>query len=148
MKLSFGFFVTIAVLILVVLLTMCNSCTKYVPYSGASHGSPFEGFHSRQQYTTYPDNVSIDSMNSKTIVQVPVSNGCTKVFGFGGLQCSPEFNDNALDIYSKAKGDPKCLYQSSSLSNSTGPLCLDNSMVTLLNTRGGNQTGGPSVIGR
>jgi hypothetical protein len=149
MKLSFGFIVTVVVLILVVLLTTCNSCLKYTPYSAASIGTPVEGFrvHSTK-YTTYPDNLSIDSMNSKSIVQPPVGSGCMKIFGFNGLQCSPDFNDNALDIYSTAKGGAECLYKSSGLSNSMGPLCLDAKMNDLLHTRGGNQTGGPSVIGR
>jgi hypothetical protein len=152
MKISFGFFVTLAVLILVMLLTMCNSCTKYVPYSASgSKGAPFEGFRAHRksvEYTTYPDNVSIDSMNSRSIAQAPVNNTCTKVFGFGGLQCSPEFNDNNLDIYSRAKGDQKCLFQSSGMSNSMGPLCLDEKMNSLLQTRGGNQTGSSAVIGK
>lgn len=152
MKISFGFFVTLAVLILVILLTTCNSCTRYVPYSASgSSGTPFEGFRSHRknvEYTTYPDNISIDSQNGRIIQQVPVNNSCTKVFGFSGLQCSPEFNDNNLDIYSTAKGDQKCLFQSSGLSNSMGPLCLDAKMNTLLQTRGGNQTGSSAVIGK
>jgi len=124
---------------------------KYVPYSGSSlyrNQTAYEGFHTKRVgYSTYPDNVSIDSMNNKDITPKSVANTCTKIFGFPGLQCSPTFNDNNLDIYSTAKGDSSCMYKGSGLSNSMGTLCLSPDMTKLLQTRGGNQTGSPSVVG-
>jgi hypothetical protein len=152
MKLSFGFYVTIVVLILVIFLTMGNSCMKYVPYSASSlyrNQTAYEGFQTNNaSYSTYPDNVSIDSMNSKDIVTTSVANTCMKIFGFDGLQCSPTFNDNNLDIYSTAKGDTSCLYKGSGMSNSMGTLCLSGDMTKMLQTRGGNQTGSPALVGR
>lgn len=152
MKLSFGFCLTLIVLILVIVLTMCNSCTKYVPYSGSSlyrNQTAYEGFQAKRVgYSTYPDNISVDSMNSKDITPTTVANTCVKIFGFDGLQCSPTFNDNNLDIYSTAKGDASCLYQGSGMSNSMGTLCLSGDMTKMLQTRGGNQTGGPALVGR
>ena len=151
MKLSFGFYVTAVVLVLVIVLTIGNSCTKYVPYSASSlyrNQSAYEGFQTKPVgYSTYPDNVSIDSMNSKSIEQPSVASTCMKIFGFDGLQCSPNFNDNNLDIYSKAKGDASCLYKGSGLSNSMGTLCLSPDMTKLLQSRGGNQTGSPGLVG-
>lgn len=153
MKFTFGFYVTIIVLILVIVLTMCNSCTSYSPYSSTSlfkNISAYEGFSNNNKldstYSTYPNNVSTDSWNSADIAK-KVNSTCTKVFGFDGLQCSPEFNDNNLDIYSTAKGNASCLYQGSGLSNSMGPLCLNKDMTKLLQTRGGNQTSSPALVG-
>lgn len=151
MKLSFGFYITVVVLILVIVLTMGNSCSKYVPYSASSlyrNQTAYEGFQTKSVgYSTYPNNASVDSMNSKNIVSTAVNNTCTKIFGFDGLQCSPTFNDNNLDIYSTAKGDASCLYKGSGMSNSMGTLCLSGDMTKMLQTRGGNQTGSPALVG-
>ena len=152
MKFSFGFYLTLIVLILVIVLTMCNSCTKYVPYSGSSlyrNQTAYEGFRSNPEtYSTYPNNAAVDTMENKTITTSPVNSTCVKIFGFDGLQCSPTFNDNNLDIYSTAKGDASCLYQGSGMSNSMGTLCLSGDMTKMLQTRGGNQTGSPALVGR
>ena len=47
--------------------------------------------------------------------------------------------DNALDIYSQAKGSMSC--ESGPYSNSMGYLCMDDKQNKQLHTRGGNQTG-------
>jgi len=155
MKLTFGFYVTIIVLFLVIVLTMCNSCSKYVPYSASSlysNVAAYEGFRSGRglldnTYSTYPDNVAIDSYDRKNITQNPVAETCVKVFGFDGLQCSPSFNDNNLDMFSTANGSASCLYQGSGLSNSMGTLCLTPDMQNALRTRGMNQTSSPALVG-
>jgi hypothetical protein len=152
MKTSFGFYLTLIVLVLVIILTMGNSCTKYVPYSASSlyrNQTAYEGFQlNSENYSTYPNNTAVDVMENKTITTNPVNSTCVKIFGFDGLQCSPTFNDNNLDIYSNAKGDAGCLYQGSGMSNSMGTLCLTPDMTKMLQTRGGNQTGSPALVGR
>ena len=53
---------------------------------------------------------------------------------------------NQIDIYSQAEGDLEC-GNSSGYHNSKGGLCLDKTMVNLLQTRGLNATGGNGQIG-
>ena len=72
---------------------------------------------------------------------------CSKIFGFDGLYCNPAASNKNVDVYSQAKGDASCFGKSSGLSNSKGSLCLDNTQMALLSTRGGNATGRDSQIG-
>jgi hypothetical protein len=52
-----------------------------------------------------------------------------------------------IDVFSIAVGSPTCVNKSSGLSNSMGSLCLTDDMKAMLQTRGGNSTGGDSQIG-
>jgi hypothetical protein len=109
-------------------------------------GSAYEGFSSIHplQYTTFPENASLDSMIPNNIA--PSSgDGQFKVSGYSGLLTSPEMIHKPLDIYSQATSSTTC--QSYGLTNSTGNLCLNPEQLRLLRTRGGNLTGGDSQIG-
>jgi len=54
---------------------------------------------------------------------------------------------NSIDMFSSAVGSLKCVKTASGLSNSMGPLCLSDSQMYLLQSRGGNSTGCDSQIG-
>jgi len=148
MKLSSGFLFTIVILLVIVVVTLWNSTVNFVPYSknaGYSQNYALEGFHGMKpySYTTYPNNVSIDSMNRYDIQKQKAD--CSKIKG--NLYCEPGFNYPNVDIYSLAKGGCEGT-NASGLSNSMGWLCLDKNMTNMLQTRGGNQTRAASQIGR
>jgi len=54
---------------------------------------------------------------------------------------------NSIDMFSSAVGSLKCVKTASGLSNSMGPLCLSESQMYSLQSRGGNSTGCDSQIG-
>ena len=54
---------------------------------------------------------------------------------------------NSIDMFSSAVGSLKCVKTASGLSNSMGPLCLSDSQMYSLQSRGGNSTGCDSQIG-
>jgi hypothetical protein len=145
MKLSTGFLLTMAVLVIVITITLWSSCNSYSPYSGASGllGSPFEGFQGSALnpkpygYTTYPCNKPLDSMDHRMIVDPSVNESCKKVAGFRGLHCSDNAPFKEMDIYSLAQGGCDGT-NSAGLSNSRGYLCLDQNQLQQLKTRGGN----------
>ena len=88
-----------------------------------------------------------DSGITKFLINDPNGFDCKKVSGFDGLFCKPNVADKKIDKFSDAKGDPTKFGQSSGLSNSQGGLILGNDLTRLLQTRGGNQTGGPDQFG-
>jgi hypothetical protein len=115
-----------------------------VPYSmsaNAHNGSPFEGFGGMRmhplEYTMFPDNSAIDSMNEHDITPI-LNNDRIKVSGYGGILSSPNSVETPLDIYSQATSSTTC--QSYGLTNSKGNLCLNPEQLRLLRTRGGNLT--------
>jgi len=56
--------------------------------------------------------------------------------------------ETPLDPLSQIQGSRTCDFNSAlGFSNSMGPLCIDESTMKLLRTRGGNQSGVPSQIG-
>ena len=56
--------------------------------------------------------------------------------------------ETTLDPLSQIQGSRTCDFNSAlGFSNSMGPLCIDDSTMKLLRTRGGNQSGVPSQIG-
>jgi hypothetical protein len=131
-------------LILIVFLTLWLSTTSLAP------ANPIEGFHQMStplEYTAVgsPNNAYDDTGLLRSI------NGdnsqCKKVGGFSGygVFCTPDTQPQQIDIYSQAKGDLTC--QSVGLSNSKGPLCLDDNMKRMLGTRGANAQGGFGQIG-
>lgn len=144
MKISFRLGMIIFAFIFVLFLNMC-SCGSYTPYSFSMASKlpqyPYEGFTS---YATYPEHKSIDSSESKLIIQSQMGNA-TKVKGFAGLLVSPNSPEMPLDTYSQAKGDNTC--KSYGYMNSTGFLCLNPDQIKQLTTRGGNMSSGDSMIG-
>ena len=122
-----------------------GSAPSFAPYAfpnSSLHQYPYEGFQA--QYSTYPQNQAIDSMNSK-LISPPEMGAVAKVRGFDGLLVSPNAPETPVDIYSQAIGDPSV--KSYGLTNSRGFLSLTPEQIQQLTTRGGNMTGGDSVIG-
>lgn len=95
-------------------------------------GIKYELFNENEQ-----DHTTSHSINHK-------NTNCKKIFGFDGLFCQPNENDRRIDYFSELKGDLNC---QGYLTNSKGSLCLDQPLIQLLSTRGGNATGVDSVIG-
>ena len=106
----------------------------------------FSNFHP-YHYASYPSNNNIDSAYSRLINKS--NDNVQRVHGFDGLFGSANIPDNNLDVFASANGstEQKCFSNSSGLTNSRGPLCLNVNQMNLLRTRGGNQTGSASVVG-
>jgi hypothetical protein len=152
MKLSAGFYIAIVILLIVLALTMSTSCSviPYSPNSLYSRYGPFEGYRNMKpvNYSTYPENNAIDMKDRFKINDTSADKNAQRVFGFDGLFGPYETSDDHLDIYSTAKSSLTCGFTSSGLSNSTGYLCLDDKQQNMLRTRGGNQSGCSSQIGK
>ena len=146
MKIStFTILISLALLI-VIIMSLSSSCSV-LPYrieSKTLPESPYEGFRSIIEYTTYPNNESIDSYKSKDI-EKSEDGGLRRLKGFDGLVPSPNSNEQPLDIYSQATSSPTC--KSYGYMNSRGFLCLDNEQIRLLRSRGGNASGDDATIG-
>lgn len=101
----------------------------------------------------------IQSNKDKMLVGSPVNGNVvvspspqTKESFEGMFHLSPyEINshDASLDRLSNLPGGQGCdSGRAAGYSNSMGPLCMDESTLLLLRTRGGNQSGAPSQIGQ
>ncbi len=142
MKISFKLIVVILAFLFIICLTMC-SCSNIMPYSFSSSSKlpqyPYEGF---SEYTTYPNNKSIDSNESQLFVP---EQGPIRVSGFDGLVDSPNAPETKIDTFSQALGENTC--KSYGLMNSRGFLCLNPEQIKLLTSRGGNMSSGDATIG-
>ena len=146
---SSTFNIIISVIVIsVIIFSMLCSCSTVRPYSPStifSHEYPYEGFANLEYLNN--DAKTNDLVVNKHLLENQNAADCKKVHGFNGLFCKPGVADNKIDKFSGVEGDSKCFGQSSGLSNSKGSLCLGSDLTRLLQTRGGNQTGGPSQIG-
>jgi hypothetical protein len=139
--------IVIGQLFIILVLALLFSNTSLSPLNN----NGIEGFHemtpNRLEYTAVgqPDNALDDIYAVRTIN--PDSSQCKKVSGFPGygVFCTPNSQSEKLDIYSEAKGDLNC--ENLGLYNSRGPLCLDDNMKRMLQTRGANAQGGFGQIG-
>lgn len=111
---------------------------------------PFEGFDSINSPLGYtqvnnPTN-AYDDTNLVRQIQ-PKMVDCKKVSGFNGLGvfCTPDTPAQKVDIYSDAPGSID--NRGYGYSNSKGGLSMDDNMITQLQTRGGNASGGNGQIG-
>jgi hypothetical protein len=145
----FNIIVSVVVVSAIIISLLC-SCSNVRPYSKDNvfaHEFPYEGFSGMSSNYTNNDPKASDSGITKFLINNPNGFDCKKVHGFDGLFCKPDAADNKIDKFSEVDGDPKCFGQSSGLSNSKGSLCLGNDLTRMLQTRGGNQTGGPDQYG-
>ena len=138
--------IVIGQLFIILVLALLFSNTSLSPLNN----NGIEGFQqlpTRLEYTAVgqPDKAIDDIYAVKTIV--PDSSKCKKVNGFPGygVFCTPDSQSEKLDIYSQAKGDIAC--ENFGLYNSKGPLCLDDNMKRMLQTRGANAEGGFGQFG-
>ena len=139
--------IVVGQLLLIVLLTLWVSTTPIFPMLVNNQ----EGFH---QMSSNPLEYTAVGAPTKAIDDVyalrslnPDNSQCKKVNGFPGygVFCTPSSESEKLDIYSQAKGDLTC--ENLGLYNSKGPLCLDDNMKRMLQTRGANAQGGFGQIG-
>ena len=145
----------IIIMVLLIAGSLILDTSNYVPANELNvftHNYPYvnEGFNNfketdnKTQYSTYPNNNSLDSYSQLEIN--PTNNLCYKVMGANGLACAPNSDvKNPKDIYSEANGSLEC--ESYGLMNSRGFLCLNDKQKLLYTTRGGNATGGGGEIG-
>ena len=129
-------------LAVVVLLTTCVGCSKILPYNNDPRYASVkdsEGFRPIH-YATYPEGNSIDVKDRHLINSTAAEPTSQRVKNMKGL-FGPEDACGKLDIYSDAQGSlsEECMLKSNGLSNSKGYLCLDDTQIRLLKTRGGNQ---------
>jgi len=139
--------IVIGQLIIILFLALLFSNTSLSPLNN----NGVEGFHemtpNRLEYTAVGEpNKAFDDINSTRKI-VADSSECKKVSGFPGygVFCTPNTQSGKIDIYSEAKGDLSC--ENLGLYNSKGPLCLDENMKRMLQTRGANAQGGFGQIG-
>ena len=142
-------FIVLAIILLFSSMFGSSGLAGYSLDNSSLHPSsiePFDGTHS--SYASYPSNVNIDAGESMLIKKRKMQD-VEPIGGFDGLYGSSEYPNNNLDVFKTAVGstDPQCFATASGLSNSRGALCLDNTQLSLLRTRGGNQTSSASVIG-
>ena len=92
-------------------------------------------------YATYPNGNAIDIKDRHLIDSDAASASAQRVKNMSGLFGSSSLSSK-IDTYSDAKGDltEQCMLNSNGMSNSRGYLCLDETQINLLKTRGGNQT--------
>jgi hypothetical protein len=142
---SSGFVIAIVVLVVVAILAIAVSGQGFVPYDPSTiytNRAPFEGFANHVNYSTYPNNASIDQMVTRNINDTPVQYPYP-LWSMGGLFPQASANPSKIDAFGGVQGSlsEQCQNASNGLSNSKGYLCLNQSQLNLLTTRGGNQTG-------
>lgn len=141
-KLSTTLLVVMIGLAIVVILSTCLSCRNVVAYNADPNYTRLdkEGF-SPLNYGTYPNGGAIDIKDRNLIKSNANAPTAQRVKNMTGLFGPQELNQQ-LDTYLDAKGDltEECMLNSNGMSNSRGYLCLDQNQITMLKTRGGNQT--------
>lgn len=136
MQLTFTQYAIMLFLVFLILGSLF-SCVDVVPHkeSGvAKHASEIEGFESMDKPLDYhkQENTNAPDM--------------AMVHGFKHLFNGVNNNGAKLDKFFSTCSNSQC-GASYGLSNSKGPLCLDEDNVKLLRTRGGNSATGSSEIG-
>jgi hypothetical protein len=145
MKTNQIYFLLSTFIIILISITLTSRVTikPYYAYNLFKQHSAYEGFGDIG-YSSINNHIAIDK-NDDTLINRPGLE-YTKVKGFNGLYGNPNIKHNKLDLYNDAQGTLDC--NGSGLTNSKGSLCLDKTMKTMLQTRGGNASGVSSQIGQ
>lgn len=140
----------LGVVLFFVILIALYSGSSYVPYSKDTLFStqyPYEGF---SEGSTEVKKITEPTPEMLKILEKSgISLGSKeekKVEGFAGLMSSPYGESKTVDMFSQLSSGKSCT--PSPYSNSQGYLCLDANASKMLQTRGGNATGGESQIGK
>jgi hypothetical protein len=135
------------VVLFTVALTSKITVKPYYAFNLFRQHAEYEGFHplnySNVDIVTNTNKTAVDTYDNYLINRPGLE--CKKVHGFDGLYCKPYIADNKIDIFNGATGGLDCT--GSGLTNSKGSLCLDKTMTSMLQTRGGNAKGVDSQIG-
>lgn len=169
MKINFTYVFFVALLILLITVSMSRSCVQFKPYSENTIFTkqfPFEGM-SNNDMDMEMDKKHLSPVTSPSLFLSPSSNIDTQLMmdqlspmannsvnvneSFSNLSSSPYIateKNNQIDIFSGTPGSLDCSAKSSNLTNSKGGLCLTQTQINLLKTRGGNASGGDAQIGK
>lgn len=141
-QLQFGLIVI--VLLALIMLSTTYSCANFKGFSNGSmyfNETKYEGFQANSgESVNNPSEVAvIPKLNEEEEEESNEDN----IEPFQGLQPSEinKTNDVVDNIGNGTSGSPQCSIRSSGLSNDKGPLCLSDSQIQLLKTRGGNSSG-------
>lgn len=135
---KFSYIILVIILIVLLFLTLSGSCSMYVPYSGSNQmGFKYEGM----------DNMDVPMDSSDFLKKIANTNDVSTIKS-SGINVAAYGNEKSLDIFSGTPGSLDCTNISSNLSNSKGGLCLNKEQKNMLQTRGGNATGGDFQIGK
>ena len=139
-QLQFGLIVI--VLLGLIMLSTTYSCSNFKAFSNGSK------FFNEAKYEGFEANNGGSVNNPSEVAVVPKENeeeesNEDNIEPFQGLQPSEinKTNDVVDNIGNGTSGSPQCSLRSSGLSNDKGPLCLSDSQIQLLKTRGGNSAG-------
>lgn len=134
------------ILVICIFLSLGMSCASVSPYHKDNlypRNFLYEPLSNYEPMMTYSEYHSGEP--NTTTPQSTTSEPAKKVEGFEGLQSSPVGDEKPIDIFSNDKGSLTC--PSYGYYNSKGQLCLDDSQIKLLKTRGANATGRADEIG-
>ena len=157
--------VSIVGLLLVLFLVMMLARDGVVGYSSTKSLTeyPYEGFESAQNAfeKRYTSTETKESMTPTSPVPGPVPKAGAeskagaegfepmvqplKVAGFSGLQSGAYGDEKAIGFMYNNEGSTSC--KSYGYTNSKGNICLSDSDIKLLTTRGGNAVGASDQIG-
>jgi hypothetical protein len=158
---NFTYVFLVALFILLIVVSISRSCVQFKPYSENNIFSkqfPFEAMTNNNEKlspVTSPDMFLSPVSNTSTqdlLNQLsPVANNEINLNeSFTNLNSSPytSAENSKIDIFSGTPGSLECSSKSSNLTNSMGGLCLTQTQINLLKTRGGNASGGDAQIGK
>jgi len=132
------FIIVGVIFILILFVSNYGSCGQVMPYSHISselYPYPYEGFASREFQGTQNEITpsAIDPSNQKKL-----SFDAPRSEFLQGADYSKK--SEIIDTISQLPSSPECIGNSGNLSNSTGGICLDNSTLKLIKTRGNNHS--------
>ena len=100
--------------------------------------SSYMAYHPDQTIIRQTEN----SNRLQSLIGLPEVGSPQTVEGFEGIYSPAEYSlpEYSIDMYSKFRGSPECINNAFGLSNSKGPLCVEDDEVAynLLRQRGGN----------
>ena len=130
-------YIFIAIFIYFVIVGCLCSSIRVIPYnrSDLAYSTVTENFEERTAENNYVTPLG----------NMPEEVMCKKVHGFKDLQCCPHSSSQTVDRFRFTEGKKGC--NGLGLFNSTGSLCLNDTQVKLLKTRGGNMQLPDSQIG-
>jgi len=131
MKFKTNYLILAIFLLIVVTLALMNSCKM----RSFTHMRGYEGLQ------------NIENNASALVTKNSNQNHLPNVQNNRDLQSATYGKEPKFDMFSGTPGSSDCNSKSSGLSNSKGGLCLSDSQMKLLQSRGGNAEGGNFQIG-
>ena len=138
MKLEIEYWILVVLIFVAMGMAIIGSCKAAAPYHMDSNKLaqyPFEGYANGKE----------GHMQGNIEGEKEGLTGLS-VKGFEGHFNRPSDNTGDIDKFSKASGSRNDSKKSFGLTNTMGHVVLDDEMVKMLTTRGGNITGKPDTI--